>query len=148
MKKNVTLVALIVCVILIWGLIGVRVWKMTRPEEVSRPIGEIEEKKVQGEALDTLLLNYRDPFLERRAVIHKESVQEITKPAPESSAPQVLFKGLMRGKDGKDLALIMVDNEWRMLTLGEQVQDARILEIKPKHVVLDWRGKRLIVEAQ
>lgn len=149
MKKKATLVILIPLVILVWGLIGVRIWKMTRPEADPVPVGKAEKKVAAPAVRDTLLLNYRDPFLDRQA----EKKKEVVRPAQtdyyyEEPAPQLRFKGTVRGKDGVVRAIVLVDDDWKALAKGDQVLGATIAGMEPDCLILSWKGKRVFINAE
>lgn len=149
MKKKLTLVLLVVLVLFVWGLIGVRIWKMTKTQEPPRQVETVRDKAPQAVTPDTLLLNYRDPFLDKQRVEAKrETVSEVRSVAAEMPMPQLAYKGLVRGKDKKIRAIVEVDGEVKTFAVGEQIQGARVVTIDPEFLRLNWRGTSLMFNAQ
>ena len=149
MKKKLTLVLLVVLVLFVWGLIGVRIWKMTKTQEPPRQVETVRDKAPQVVTPDTLLLNYRDPFLDKQRVEAKrETVSEVRSVAAEMPMPQLAYKGLVRGKDKKIRAIVEVDGEVKTFAVGEQIQGARVVTIDPEFLRLNWRGTSLMFNAQ
>lgn len=148
MKKKVTLVILIPLVVLVWGLIGVRIWKMTRPEADPVPVGKAVKKVAPPAQRDTLLLDYRDPFLDKYVEKKKETVHKVQEYYYEEPAPQLRFKGTVRGKDGMTRAIILVDDDWKALAKGDQVLGATIVGMEPDCLILNWKGKRVFINAE
>ena len=149
MKKKLALVLLVVLVLFVWGLIGVRIWKMTKTQEPPRQVETVRDKAPQAVTPDTLLLNYRDPFLDKQRVEAKrETVSEVRSVAAEMPMPQLAYKGLVRGKDKKIRAIVEVDGEVKTFAVGEQIQGARVVTIDPEFLRLNWRGTSLMFNAQ
>lgn len=98
MRKKLLSLALVIAVLAVWGLVGFRIWNLTRPEITQ---SAKTEKKAEDHSIpnDSLRLDYRDPFLESgkaKIVVPTEKVAAI----PESPAqmPSLKYKGMVKGR--------------------------------------------------
>ena len=144
MKKKLMVGALSAAVLLVWGLIGFRVWGILKPHEEQRSYDlNVNTLPARPIVRDTLLLNYRDPFLDKVMKMEKTNVLPVRVTTHKRPAPQMSYKGMMRGRDGKRKALIQVGSELESIAVGESVEGARVIAMDSECVTVRWEGETL-----
>jgi len=139
-KSKKTLYLLLPLVALIWGLIGYRVFKMTRPVDgdfESFAKRSIRTDSVTYNKLVPLTLDYRDPFLKETVSIDAENKNDefaslfANNPEPPKVVipwPLIGFKGVIVSKN-EQLAILEIDGKRLLVSQGKEYNGFRIEEI-------------------
>lgn len=147
MGKRQTMILLAIVVVSVWGMVAVRIWRWLRREDV--PVSVKKEIAItethQG---DTLLLDYRDPFLSiRPAGFPSRTIQgrEHRKMTP---MPTIGYKGTIRGADGKEKALIEYQGKIEALPAGSSVEGVLIVGISPESLTVQWEDRMQTIDVK
>ena len=147
MHKKINTAILLAIVLFIWGLVAYRIWKWLRPEpQVSFSEQSDEPREVPAPA--TLNLNYRDPFLsDERSPEKTENNAHATMKLSEPQ-PLIKYKGLLRGKDGVQRAIIEYHGDISTVAIRESVAGVKIIEIMPESITVVWNGQLQTLDVQ
>lgn len=94
----------------------------------------------------TLFLNYRDPFLSNG----QNTVKAESPAARKASVPRptIKYKGILRGKDGIQRAIVEYQGKISTLAKGESLVGVKIHEMAPESISIMWNGQLEILEVQ
>jgi hypothetical protein len=150
MKSRAATYTLIAGVLAVWGII---LWKVFVPErDAQAPPPRSTEKKVAEDVADSLILDYRDPFLgdivekrhERRPEQTVTAPREVEQAAPPSVEHRLRYMGrIMRG--GVPYGLVEIDGTLHTMRRGEAAGDYRLDVVWQDSVRLRWRNEMLVV---
>lgn len=149
MKSKATTYLLVVAVIAVWGVIA---WKALSsgtdgaPAPQARPAAQLQAKQA-----DTLLLNYRDPFLKGRRVAAAEPPVATLLPLPQTVAVKKPAKHNVRyigriGRKGVEYCLADINNVQYTLRAGDTVDGYRLKTIFADSVHFDFEGERCCIK--
>lgn len=152
MKRKRLTAVLLVLVLVVWGAVFWRVfWERSRaqqepeagpgPTALAPPVAPPEPK-------DTLLLNYRDPFLGtplaqqpgRTLAGEPDKARKTAHSAvdPPTPWPEIRYQGMVRAvKNGKATALIRIAGKEHLVGLGERPNDLRVVLFTTDSLVLE-----------
>ena len=143
-RKKIMTGILLVAVVLIWGVIILKVVRGSRPAE--KPLVENRIKEpVKNASQDSLLLNYRDPFLGEFVRIKEvkkssQSQAKVIRNEPElPPVPDFTFKGLI-GNGVEQRAMVLKNGNLHMLGLGETIGEFKVIWISPELITVQ-KGK-------
>ena len=128
--------ALLVTVILIWGIIILKVVRGSRPVEEPLVENRIKEP-VKNASKDSLQLNYRDPFLGEFVRIKEDKkssqskVKVVRREPEQPPVPDFTFKGLI-GNGTEQRAMVMKNGSLHILGLGEMIGEFKVIGISPE----------------
>jgi hypothetical protein len=156
MKNKRTTYLLMAVVAAIWGLIGWKIWKGLQGDDdfnvEPEAVLNAKNKNTLSDSFE-LILNYRDPFLDKPAIavsspsvptnsLPKQTV--VTSPKPEpitASWPEIRYGGLVkRTGQEKSAAFVSVNGKSEIVTVGQQITDITIIRIWRDSVEVQ-RGK-------
>lgn len=145
MNKKVNTVILLSLVLLIWGGVAFRIWIWVKPEH-SVPHSDFVEMADDKTPPATLLLNYRDPFLSKG----KNTATTVAPAARKASEPRpaIKYKGIVRGKDGIQRAIVEYQGKISTLAKGESIVGVKIHEMAPESISIMWNGQLEILDVQ
>lgn len=145
MNKKVNTVILLSLVLLIWGGVAFRIWKWVNPEH-SVSHSDFVEMADDKTPPATLFLNYRDPFLSKG----QNTVKTESPAARKASVPRptIKYKGILRGKDGIQRAIVEYQGKISTLAKGESLVGVKIHEMAPESISIMWNGQLEILEVQ
>lgn len=157
MKKKLTF-PLLVLVLLLWGAIFYRIFSGLGAdnEVIPLPKTTVSAKATTERADDdTLLLNYRDPFLsDVQEVIDMEDDSvimdyEYVEEAPYVDWSQVQYLGSVNNSgSGKAIALVSINGREYMLTSGETVDGFTLLKQNGSSISMSCLGQVTTVAMQ
>lgn len=153
MKSKATTYLLIAVVIIVWGIIG---WRIFSPKDDAAQSPPAPKKTgVAAKAADTLVLNYRDPFLGAAAQPKKAAAKPprtpqtaAPKPPPE---PAVVHNLRYMGRIMRDKAaygLVEIGGTLNTMKTGEMVEGYKLVKLYDDSVQLVWKGKTITVVRQ
>lgn len=158
MKKKLTF-PLVALVLLLWGAIFYRIFSGLGEEGGSVPLAAvIRPKEPIAERIkdDSLLLDYRDPFLERAdegpapegdtlLMAGYEYVEEI----PYIDWSQVLYFGSVNNSSGrKAVALVNINGKEYMLKAGETVDGYTLVGRVGNSIAVSYQGQVATITMQ
>lgn len=157
MKKNNTKYLLGLALVGVWGVLGFRIYEKVNPSNnfqlVSSTINTPVESNLPTRNYQ-LSLGYDDPFLEKKLkrakpVAVQQPSDKITrrrknqKKRPEKKRvifPQIIYKGNMKMKGGREVALMNVDGQFVQLGKSENYKDLNVLQVYPDSVRIAFSG--------
>ena len=143
---------LTVLAVVVWGMIARRIWSWT-DDPVSRSTGPVTANPAGASQADSvLLLNYRDPFLERsRPKPKPRPVSEPRRTAAERPAgpeiPPVKYKGMIR-RGTRVYAIIVRDASPETVLRGDRIGEYRLDRISEDSVVFQKGSNRYVVKRE
>ena len=147
-RSKITTSLLTLAAIAVWCIIGYRIYRWISPKE--KPATSVVMPKVESNSQveDSLMLNYRDPFLgilrESRGTDNHYSPE----PAPEPVMPSLAYKGLISDRDGIVKAMISHDGRLDGYTKGAVIDGVCVTEINAEYIIVKWRGAKYIIPAK
>ena len=143
---------LLVAVVLIWGVIILKVVRGSRLAE--KPLVENRIKEpVKNASKDSLLLNYRDPFLGEFVRIKEvkkssQSQAKVIRKEPElPPVPDFTFKGLI-GNGVEQRAMVLKNGNLHMLGLGETIGEFKVIWISPELITVQKEKYKIEVKVR
>ncbi|KQC29380.1 hypothetical protein [Flagellimonas eckloniae] len=103
MSKNVKTYILIGLVLIIWGVIGIKVFRTLSPEPQAPVFAEninFKPKKVVQRDTFSIVADYRDPFLGTMPTSNKKRTKKVKQPVVQF--PSINYTGLISGQQNKD----------------------------------------------
>lgn len=149
MKSKKSIYLLLPLVLGIWGLVGYRVYKMTRPDNsfALNPVyKDRDSNEFNYQQRISLLLQYADPFLKEIPDATSEQVQNefaalfTTNPAPEKPKlvwPEISFKGVLSGNERR-LAVLEVDKKRYLAATGDSILQLQVMKLYPDSIILEY----------
>ncbi len=148
MRKKLLLVALVVAVLAVWGLVGFRIWNLTRPK-ITESVKTEKRSETHSIPKDSLRLDYRDPFLESgnaKAIVPEKKVAAI--PEHPVQMPPLKYKGMVKGKDGTVKALVENKGDVVSLAKGAMLEKVRVVEIEPEHILVQFGNETHLIRVK
>jgi len=130
----------------VWCIVGYRIFRWISPKETPLARAVTTKTEIVNQAEDSLMLDYRDPFLgdvrEPRVSDYHDS------PAPEPVMPSLAYKGLIR--DGNGIIKAMIYHEGRLdgYSKGAVIGGVRLTEITAEYIIVKWRGTDYTITAK
>ncbi len=149
MKSKPVTYLLIAGVLVIWGVI---LWKVFSPKDDAAPVPPPQKRsETRAPTADTLLLDYRDPFLGTVAgkpAPKPTGVTRVTTPVTYESPPPVEHSLRYMGRisrGGVPYGLIEINGTLHTLRRGETADGYRLDAIWQDSVKLQWKNENCIV---
>lgn len=142
--KNKRMIVLLLMVTAgVWGVIGFRLvgWRGDRPAPAGKAVAR---QVVAGSCEDSLLLNYRDPFLGRkvRRELKKAAGGEATLKPAQVVVEEPDFRFLARVRRGKcDFLVVERGGEQWLMGAGEKINGFSVRQVWGDSVVVGKGGK-------
>ena len=136
-RKKVVTAVLLVAVAAIWGVIIFRVLRGIRQDTTAISRLPVTNPVVVMKSKDSLLLNYKDPFLDRfakdksTAVATKKVAKNQSKSEKTVHAPDIQFKGLIGNGENKN-AMVLENGRLHMLDAGDTIDGFIVLDFTPQ----------------
>lgn len=151
MKKQQKTYLLFLLVIIVWSMIGYRMYKSlyvtkeTFASENFRDSIFIPEKIKEREPY-SIEVNYRDPFLGKLSVLKKK--KKTTKKVIKKESvvfPSILYHGVVEGGGVKSY-VISINNRQKMLKLRETIESVKLLRAREDKIFISFKGIRKTIE--
>lgn len=149
MKSKATTYLLVAGVVIIWGII---LWKMFSPVKDTTPVAATSKKTESVETRrDTLILNYRDPFLGSFPKVDKTpkrvaAATAVVHQEPEQVQHNLRYLGMIT-KDKVNYGLIEINGLLYTLKAGESADGYKVEKVFDGSVVVRWKGNAITVAA-
>lgn len=149
MKSKSATYLLIAGALVIWGII---LWKVFSPKDDAAPVPLPQKRSgTTAPAADTLLLDYRDPFLgttTRKPVAKPTATAHISTPPPPAPPPPVEHRLRYMGRisrGGVPYGLIEINGTLHTLRRGQTADGYRLETVWPDSVKLRWKNENCVV---
>ena len=147
LKNKNALYLLVPLFILIWGVIGHRIYKGMNNDDLELFVEEANlELVVEMLEPDTfsIIADYRDPFLGKirsskpKAVTPKKKQAPIVKkPEPVLRWPSIVYGGMIKNqKTGKLVAMVKINGKDNLLSIGNVVSEVILLKVYPDSITV------------
>lgn len=147
MGKRQTMILLAIVVVSVWGMVAVRIWRWLRREGIPVLIKK-EIAITETHQGDTLLLDYRDPFLSIRPVGFPSRTIQGREHRKKKPMPTIGYKGTIKGTDGKEKALIEYQGKIEALPAGSSVEGVLIVGISPESLTVRWEDRMQTIDVK
>lgn len=160
-SKNTTYI-LIVAFIVVWGFIGLQIYRQVEPSGALKAVSDNnnynKSDKIELEIFE-LALSYKDPFLGKLdqaniAGVKKSSVQQKVKTeqgniSKNNTKKKLRFTGLiMNENNGNSVGVLFIDNEEFLISKGMLIGDLEVVRINEEFVQLENNFETLKVEKE
>jgi hypothetical protein len=153
MKNKRFLIILLICVILVWGLIGVRIYQSFQNPQTFPKTNLIVKDKPIGIQDFVLIANYPDPFLGEIKPVKKVSLEQklnstIYQVKKEIHWPTIIFKGTISKKNSHiDYCMLVVNNKEVMLKTNDTIYGIVVRKIYKDSIRLEYsKVKKTIIK--
>jgi type II secretory pathway component PulC len=149
-KKNIYI--LLPAVLVIWGLVGYRIFSAVSPKTTTKEQNTVytfTPKPLNEQEHFTIQADYRDPFLGTLVSLKKmqQLVKKVEKPISKEPFPVIEYKGLVSGNDGANQVFIISVNGQQYFYKKNAIHgNVKLLSGNKKQVVLHFQGQRQTVE--
>lgn len=136
-RKRLVTAVLLVAAAAIWGVIIFRVLRGIRQDTTAISRLPVTNPVVVLKSKDSLLLNYKDPFLDRlakdkpKAIASKKVVKNQDKSKETVHTPDFQFKGLI-GNGEEQCAMVLENGRLHMLDAGDTIDGFIVLDFTPQ----------------
>lgn len=153
MTKQQKTYLLLVAVLVVWGLIGFRIYRgFHNDKEKELDITPSNNKFVikQNEISKDYVLktNYRDPFLGK--LPFKKNNRKKTKRSPRNKDipfPNIIYNGVVEGGDSKSYT-ITINGKQELVKVGDNIQIIKLIKATPNKIVIRFQGKTKTIQLQ
>lgn len=146
-KKNIYL--LVPAVLLIWGIVGYKIYATLNAtnDVVMDDNNAIEFKPEEIKDVEkfSISVNYRDPFLGKLVNNTKKISNSVKKKVkPIVIFPEITYNGMVSPKetDREALFLITINNKQQFLSVGKQIDGVRLLKGNSKEVTIAFQNNK------
>lgn len=158
MKNQASKYALGLTLLAVWGLVGFRVYQKFGPKELNLPPPRYALATTTATPAEPfqLLLDYRDPFSGKsfpppasppKTVSNppKPAAAKPKKPPAPPALPKIVYKGHVALRDGRQAALLRIDNQLVNMGEGERHDAVQLLKIYGDSVKVEFKGQQATV---
>ena len=147
-KKNTYI--LLTATLLVWGVLGYRIFSTVNPSNKKQQIALVSNsfKPQLGQESEEFIINtnYRDPFLGRlskkKIVKSKKTTKVITK-TPKVPFPSIIYKGVISEKGNKgQVFLINIDGQQFFFKKNSTHKEVKLLRGDAKQVILKFQSQQ------
>lgn len=145
MNKKQKTYALLIVVLVIWGLIGYNIYRYLNPIEERQPVATPKRNTTSIEPVpkDTLIIpNYRDPFLGKVFLSKRNNRNPVTN---SLKFPSIMYHGLVEGSRVKSY-IISIENQQELLKLGQTFLDVKLISANAKAITISFKGARKTIK--
>lgn len=143
MNKNTKTYTLLGGVLLIWGIIGFKIYSALSPEEDTLALVEdvmFKSKKAVQRDTFTIKADYRDPFLGKFGVSSKKRAIKTTK-KKTVSFPQINYTGLITDqKTKKHIFFVTITGTQYLMQRGNQQNEVTLVSGSSKQIRVRYKG--------
>ncbi|MFV0249062.1 MAG: hypothetical protein ACK5H1_08925 [Tenacibaculum sp.] len=152
MKKQQKTYILIFALVLVWGLVGYKMYRGLKPT-AKKNLDSISEKKISlknytKSEVYKIKANYRDPFL------GKLLVQKINHPKPKAQKaakaivfPPVIYNGMVARENTK-LYTLTVNGRQEVLKIGESLNGVKLIKANKEKATVRFKQTVKILKLQ
>lgn len=147
---------LLTAVLLVWSIIGFQIYKKMNPSAIEENVLKVYSGKFNREELKEISFYeikkiYRDPFLgviknKKRKIKLKKNLKK-TKREKIIRFPNIRYNGIVAG-EGTKCCILTIKNTQEILKLGDSINGVKLLEVKDKQIVVEFKEKKKIIKLQ
>ncbi len=147
-KKNIYILA--AAVLLVWGILGYRIFSTIKPtintQQTATTTAQFKPSTLQENTQFTINTNYRDPFLgelsKKQAIKSKKAQKSIVK-TPKILFPAITYKGLVSGKKNKSqVFLITINGQQYFFKKNTTHNTVKLIRGTTKEVILTFQRQQ------
>jgi len=155
MKNKSRRYFLVVALVLIWGIIGHRIYKGLQPDEKIMVLNDTSSYLIpkNNVVLDTfsIHLNYKDPFLknQRKKVVQKKKrAVKSTKNIVPVQFPSIQYTGLISPKSANELPvyLISIKGKAYLFKIGQTNETVTLLRGDSKEIEIRFKEASKVIK--
>ncbi|MCF6347007.1 MAG: hypothetical protein L3J20_01745 [Flavobacteriaceae bacterium] len=147
-KKNTYI--LLTAVLLVWSILGYRIFSTVNPNKEKRQTviasNSFKPQLVKESETFTINTDYRDPFLDKlskKKVVKAKKVIRTTRKTPKTPFPAIIYKGLVSSKrKQQQVFLINIDGQQYFFKKNNTHKEVKLLRGSNKQVVLRFQGQQ------
>jgi len=146
-KKNIYF--LLPAVLLIWGLLGYRLFSAVQPNNTSTDLVtsdiSFEPNKFKESEPFTIMTNYRDPFLGTITTANRKNKKSTNKrkSQPIEPFPQIVYKGLVSSQNNKQqIFIIGLDGKQHFFKKNQSINGVKLRKGNAKSISLKFQGQQ------
>tara|TARA_R110002012_G_scaffold294098_1_gene490028 strand:- start:3434 stop:3898 length:465 start_codon:yes stop_codon:yes gene_type:complete len=147
-QKNIKTYLLLGIVLLIWGLIGYKIFNwMPDNEEALVVPSKVDFKPKQIKERDTfsIVAKYRDPFLEsapEKVIVPKKKLS--TQPKAEEPTIDIRYTGFITdGSSNQKIFFVTINGQQKMMKLNDKVDDVSLISGSKETIKVRYQNKRI-----
>lgn len=159
MKNKKSIYILIPLVLLIWGILGYRLFSFLGGDETGKDtINNFQFKNVEYKEPDSvkIIVDYRDPFTGKLSdgsknnkvpsnLVHKTEKRNALAEKQENK-PIIVYKGLVSdAKDKNIVFMFSIDNKTYLLEKGQVEDDIKVISGDTKQIILLINKRKEVV---
>ncbi|TDQ21839.1 hypothetical protein [Tenacibaculum caenipelagi] len=142
MKKEHKTYILVIVVIIVWGIIGVQVFKHFTPKEVELPVANRQIVFNQNEFSKrenyTVKEHNRDPFLGKSLDAPKKQTKRKKVDEP-INFPSIIYNGMIQS--GKNQSyIISINGNQNIQKIGQTINSVKLLSGSKKEIKVSYKG--------
>ena len=145
LKNKKALYVLVPLVLIIWGVIGYRIWVGMNSDNPDYFVEQVNtEPVVEMLEPDTfsIIADYRDPFLGRirspkpkTGEIKKRPIQVKKKSEPPLRWPSITYGGMIKNqKTNKLVAMVKINGKDNLMAVGNIMAEVRLVKVYPDSI--------------
>lgn len=148
MKSKKNLYFLVPAVLIIWSLIGYRIYKAIASPKTPTNIvinnSEFKPTKINTTKPYNIKANYRDPFLGTMARSSKKKKATSKKTKEVVVFPKIVYKGMIapKTKNKPAVYLIQINGKQNFLKVNAIIDEVKLIKGNNKEVVLEYKKTR------
>ena len=151
MKNKKNIYFLLPAVLIIWGLLGYRIFSTVQPNNTSNNLttSQVVFKPNEFKESKPFIVNldYRDPFLGTTTTVKKtkNKLKIKAKPQPKKPFPQIVYKGVVSGTTNQ-VFIISIDGKQYFFKKNQMHNEIKLISGTSKSVSLKFQGQQQIFQ--
>ena len=153
MKNIKSIYILIPAVLLVWGIIGYRIFSGIVPsqkksEEIAM-LTPFRPKKTMKKEVFELILDYRDPFLGALSIREKKIIKPKPRVKDSIVFPDIHYKGIFSSSNKSNtIFLIAIEGKQEMFKKHETHQQVKLLKGDKKKITIKYKTEKKTYQLQ
>jgi len=153
MKNIKNIYILMPAVLVVWGIIGYRIFSGIVPshkksEEIVM-LTPFQPKEVIKKEVFELKLDYRDPFLGTLSIREKKIIKPKPRVKDSIVFPNISYKGIFSSSNNSNtIFLVMIDGNQEMFKKHETHQQVKLLKGDKKKITIKYKTEKKIFYLQ
>jgi hypothetical protein len=148
MNKQQKTYGLLIAVLVIWGVIGYRIYIRLNPSTPELEVFTVQSTFKKQRTVETSFYEvnaeYRDPFLGKFPK-KKVTTKKTVKPKQTIPFPNVIYNGVIQGNTSKTY-ILTINGKQELVKLGQELESVKLLSANKRQAVVKFQGvKKTIV---
>ena len=150
MKSKKNIYFLLPAVLIVWGLLGYRIYTSLAPtnsiEQNNVSTTQFIPQEIAATETFTINTDYRDPFLgevsKRPKVVPKKSNKQATT-VPQKPFPTIVYKGVVAAEGKKEqVFIISIDDQQHFFKKNTTKNDVKLVRGTSSEIILQFQGEK------